>query len=252
MEALRVEHLSRDYEGVQAVRSVSMSVEVGERLAMIGPNGAGKTTLFNLLTGQLAPTSGRVYLFGREITHLPPHSRAHLGMARSFQATTLFLNVSVIDNTLLALHGIRRSRFQMFRSSSAYKELYSRTRELLDLMGLWEKKDDPVHAISYGEQRKLEIVLSLASEPKLLLMDEPSTGLTSGESADIIGMIRDLGRDITVILVAHDMDLVFGVAERIVVLHHGELITEGTPEEISTDSRVKEIYMGAEETQADA
>jgi branched-chain amino acid transport system ATP-binding protein len=115
-------------------------------------------------------------------------------------------------------------------------------------MDLWKKRDDPVHAISYGEQRKLEIVLSLASEPKLLLMDEPSTGLTAAESADIIGMIRDLGKDITVILVAHDMDLVFGVAERIIVLHHGELIAEGTPEEISSDSRVKEIYMGAEET----
>jgi branched-chain amino acid transport system ATP-binding protein len=252
MEALRVEHLSKDYDGVQAVRNVSMSVKVGERLAMIGPNGAGKTTLFNLLSGQFAPTSGRVYLFGQEITHLPAYSRAHLGIARSFQATTLFLNLSVMDNTLLALHGTRASRFQMFRSSGAYKVLYDRTRELLDLMDLWEKRDDPVHAISYGEQRKLEIVLSLASEPKLLLMDEPSTGLTAAESADIIGMIRDLGRDITVILVAHDMDLVFGVAERIIVLHHGELITEGTPEEIGTDSRVREIYMGAEEIQGNA
>ncbi len=248
MEALRVERLSRDYGGVQAVRNVSMSVEVGERLAMIGPNGAGKTTLFNLLSGQLPPTNGRVYLFGQEITHLPAHSRAHLGIARSFQATTLFLNVSVMDNTLLALHGTRPSRYQMFRSASAYKALHARARELLDLMDLWKKRDDPVHAISYGEQRKLEIVLSLASEPKLLLMDEPSTGLTAAESADVIGMIRDLGKDITVIVVAHDMDLVFGVAERIVVLHHGELIAEGTPQEIRTDSRVKEIYMGAEET----
>jgi branched-chain amino acid transport system ATP-binding protein len=252
MEALRVEHLSKDYGGVHAVRSVSLSVEVGERLAMIGPNGAGKTTLFNLLTGQTPPTGGRVYLFGQEITHLPSHSRAHLGIARSFQATTLFLNASVMDNTLLALHGTRRSRFQMFRSAGAYKALDARAGDLLNLMGLWEKKDDPVHAISYGEQRKLEIVLSLASEPKLLLMDEPSTGLTTAESADIIDMIRDLGRDITVILVAHDMDLVFGVAERIIVLHHGELITSGTPDEISADSRVKEIYMGAEETQRDA
>jgi branched-chain amino acid transport system ATP-binding protein len=252
MEALRAEHLSKDYGGVQAVRNVSISVDVGERLAMIGPNGAGKTTLFNLLTGQLSASNGRVYLFGQEITRLPAYKRAHLGMARSFQATTLFLNVSVMDNTLLALHGTRRSRFQMFRSASGYKSLYARAHELLDLMDLWEKKDDPVHAISYGGQRKLEIVLSLASDPKLLLMDEPSTGLTAAESADIIGMIRDLGKDITVILVAHDMDLVFGVAERIIVLHYGEIIAEGSPEEISTDSRVREIYMGIEETQANA
>jgi branched-chain amino acid transport system ATP-binding protein len=252
MEALRVEHLSKDYGGVHAVRGVSMSVEVGERLAMIGPNGAGKTTLFNLLSGQFSPTSGSVYLFGRDITHLPAYSRAHLGISRSFQATTLFLNLTVLDNALLALHGTRRSRFHMFRSAAHYKALYARARVLLDLMNLWNKKDDAVHAISYGEQRKLEIVLSLATQPKLLLMDEPSTGLTTAESADIVGIIRKLGKDITVILVAHDMDLVFGVAERIVVLHHGELIIQGTPEEISSHPKVKEIYMGAEETQENA
>jgi branched-chain amino acid transport system ATP-binding protein len=252
MEALRVEHLSKDFGGVHAVRNVSMSVEAGERLAMIGPNGAGKTTLFNLLSGQLPPTNGQVYLFGQEITHMAAHRRAHLGIARSFQATTLFLHLTVMDNILLALHGTRPSRFQMFRSATAYNHLYTKTRELLDSMDLWEKRDDPVHAISYGEQRKLEIALSLASEPKLLLMDEPSTGLTTAESADVIGMIRDLGKDITVILVAHDMDLVFGVAERIIVLHYGEIIAEGAPEEISTDSRVKEIYMGAEETKGNA
>ena len=252
MEALRVEQLSKDFGGVHAVRNVSMEVEAGERLAIIGPNGAGKTTLFNLLSGQLPPNNGQVYLFGQEITHMAAHHRAHLGIARSFQATTLFLNLTVMDNILLALHGTRPSRFQMFRSATAYKYLYTKTREFLDSMDLWEKKDDPVHAISYGEQRKLEIALSLASEPKLLLMDEPSTGLTTAESAEVIGMIRNLGKDITVILVAHDMDLVFGVADRIIVLHYGEIIAEGAPEEIRTDSRVKEIYMGAEETKGNA
>ena len=252
MEALRVEHLSKDFGGVHAVHNVSISLEVGERLAMIGPNGAGKTTLFNLLSGQLPPTNGQVYLFGQEITHMAAHRRAHLGIARSFQATTLFLNLTVMDNIFLALQGTRPSRFQMFRSATAYNHLYTKTWELLDSMDLWEKRDDPVHAISYGEQRKLEIALSLASEPKLLLMDEPSTGLTTAESADVIGMIRDLGKDITVILVAHDMDLVFGVADRIIVLHYGEIIAEGAPGEIRTDSRVKEIYMGAEETKGNA
>ncbi len=245
---IETEELTKRYGSQTAVNNLNLAIYEGEVFGFLGPNGAGKTTLFNLLSGQLPPTNGRVYLFGQEITHLPAHSRAHLGIARSFQATTLFLNVSVMDNTLLALHGTRPSRYQMFRSASAYKALHARARELLDLMDLWKKRDDPVHAISYGEQRKLEIVLSLASEPKLLLMDEPSTGLTAAESADVIGMIRDLGKDITVIVVAHDMDLVFGVAERIVVLHHGELIAEGTPQEIRTDSRVKEIYMGAEET----
>ena len=244
MEALKLEGLSKDFGGVHAIRDVSISVEAGELLAIIGPNGAGKTTLFNLLSGQLPPTAGRVYLFGQEITNMAAHQRAHLGIARSFQVTTLFLNLTVLDNTLLALQGTRPSRFQMFRSATAYEHLYTKAQKLLDSMDLWEKKDDEVHAISYGEQRKLEIALSLASEPKLLLLDEPSTGLTTAESADIIDMIRNLGTDITVIIVAHDMDLVFGVAERIIVLHYGEIIAEGTPEEISTDSRVREIYMG--------
>jgi len=252
MEALKVDGLSKDFGGVHAVRDVSFSVEAGEHLAIIGPNGAGKTTLFNLLSGQLPPTAGRVYLFGQEITNMSAHHRAHLGIARSFQLTTLFLNLTVLDNILLALQGTQPSRFQMFRSATAYKHLFTKAQELLDSMDLWEKKDDPVHAVSYGEQRKLEIALSLASEPKLLLLDEPSTGLTTAESADITSMIRNLGSDITVIIVAHDMDLVFGVAERIIVLHYGEIIAEGTPEEISTDSRVKEIYMGVEEATGNA
>jgi len=252
MEALKVEGLSKDFGGVHAARDVSFSVEAGEHLAIIGPNGAGKTTLFNLLSGQLTATAGRVYLFGQDITRMPTHRRVDLGLARSFQLTTLFLNLTVLDNTLLALQGTQPSRFQMFRSATAYKHLFTKAQELLDSMDLWEKKDDLVQAISYGEQRKLEIALSLASEPKLLLLDEPSTGLTATESADIISMIRNLGSDITVIIVAHDMDLVFGVAERIIVLHYGEIIAEGTPEEISADSKVKEIYMGGEETTGNA
>jgi len=252
MEALKVDGISKDFGGVHAVRDVSFSVEAGEHLAIIGPNGAGKTTLFNLLSGQLSPTVGRVYLFGQEITNMAAHRRAHLGIARSFQLTTLFLNLTVLDNILLALQGTRPSRFQMFRSATAYEHLYTKAQKLLDSMDLWEKKDDPVHAISYGEQRKLEIALSLASEPKLLLLDEPSTGLTTAEGADIISMIRELGADITVIIVAHDMDLVFGVAERIIVLHYGEIIAEGTCDEISHDLRVKEIYMGSEEATGNA
>ena len=252
MEALRVEGLSKDFGGVRAVRDVSFSVEAGEHLVIIGPNGAGKTTMFNLLDGQLPPTAGRVYLFGQEITNLAAHSRPHLGIARSFQLTTLFLNLTVLENILLALQGTRPSRFQMFRSATAYEHLYAKAEELLDSMDLWGKKDDPVHAISYGEQRKLEIALSLALEPKLLLLDEPSSGLTTAESADITTMIRNLGTDITVILVAHDMDLVFGVAERIIVLHYGEIIAEGTGEEISTNPRVREIYMGSEEATGNA
>jgi len=247
MEALRVEGLSKDFGGVHALSNVSFSVEVGEHLAIIGPNGAGKTTLFNLLNGQLPPTSGRIYFSGQDITTMATHRRAHLGQGRSFQIISLFPKITVLDNTLITLHGTKRSRFQMFRPTNGYKHLLARAQEILTAVALWEREDELVKNISYGEQRRLEIALTVASEPKLLLLDEPSCGLTSAESADITDMIHKLGRDITVLLVAHDMDLVFGVAERIIVLHYGEVIADGAPEEIQASPKVKEIYLGMEE-----
>lgn len=247
MEALKIEGLSKNFGGVQALKDVSFTVEVGERLAIIGPNGAGKTTLFNLLNGQEKATAGRIYHFGKEITTMPTYRRAHLGQGRSFQLTSLFPKLTVLDNVLLAVQGTKPSRFQLFRPITAYKYLFTKAQELLGAMALWEKKDDLVQALGYGEQRRLEIALSLASEPKLLLLDEPSSGLTAAEGADIVTTIRNLGPDITVIVVAHDMDLVFGLAERVMVLHYGEVIADGTPDEIQADSRVKEIYMGIEE-----
>jgi branched-chain amino acid transport system ATP-binding protein len=226
------------------VQNVTFEVAAGEHLAIIGPNGAGKTTLFNLFSGQLTPTAGRVIFFSQDITNLPTHHRIHLGMSRSFQIASLFLKLSVLQSMRLALQGIRPSRFQMFRSAASYKNILAKAEELLRSMDLWEKRNVPVNAISYGEQRKLEIALSLATEPKLLLLDEPSSGLTADESADITGRIRNLGTNITVILVAHDMDLVFGVAQRIIVLHYGELILDGSCDKVRTDPKVKEIYMG--------
>ncbi len=246
MEALRVEHLTKNFGGVQALHDVSFSVEAEEKLAIIGPNGAGKTTLFNVLDGQLSASSGRTYLFGQETTTMATHRRAHIGQARSFQLTSLFPALTVLDNILLAIQGTKPSRLQMFRPITAYKDLLVKAEEVLGTMDLWGKRDEIVEAIAYGEQRKLEIALSLASEPKLLLLDEPSTGLTAAESADVMKMIRNLGAEITVLVIAHDMDLVFGLADRIMVLHYGQIIAEGTPKEIQADSRVKEIYMGTE------
>jgi branched-chain amino acid transport system ATP-binding protein len=248
MEALKVQGLTKDFGGVRATNDVSFSVVVGERLALIGPNGAGKTTLFNLLGGQLQVSSGKVYLLGHDVTTMPTHGRTHLGLGRSFQLNSLFLNLTVLDNVLLALQGTRRSRFQMFRAARSYGDLLARARALLESMNLWEMADVSARTISYGEQRKLEIALSLASDAKLLLLDEPSAGLTSAEGADVIEMIRKLGPEITVIMVAHDMDLVYGMARRILVLHYGEVIADGNPDEIQSDERVKQIYMGLEET----
>ena len=247
MEALKIVGLTKHFGGVYSLQNVSFNVEAGERLAIIGPNGAGKTTLFNLLAGQLSATHGRIFFFGREITSLTPYRRAHLGLARSFQISNLFFNLTVLDNTLLAIQATRTESFRMLRSITAYKDLYEKARQLLNSTSLWEKGDALVRNISHGEQRNLEIVLSLALEPRLLLLDEPTAGLTEAESTNIFDIMRTLGSDTTVLFVAHDIDLVLSVANRIIVLHYGEVIADGTPEEIQADSKVKEIYMGIEE-----
>jgi len=247
MEVLRVKSLSKNFGALYALRDISFSVQAGERLAIIGPNGAGKTTLFNVLDGELSATAGQIYLFGQEITNVAAYRRAHLGLGRSSQINSCFPPFTVLNNVLLALQGTQASRYQMFRPLTVYKHLFVKAEELLMPVDLWEKRNDLVQNIGYGEQRKLEVVLSLASEPKLLLLDEPTAGLTGAEGAGLIDSIRNLGRDITIIIVAHDMDLVFRVAERIIALHYGQIIAEGTPEQIQADSRVKENYMGVEE-----
>jgi branched-chain amino acid transport system ATP-binding protein len=247
VEVLRVENLNKEFGGIQAARNISFEIAEGEHLAIIGPNGAGKTTLFNLLTGQLTPSSGRIFFYGRDITRTPAYQRTHLGMARSFQITSLFLNLTVMENAMLSLNAVQPSCYQVFRPVASYKSLYAKAEELLASMDLWLRRDEAVHSISYGEQRKLEIAMSLASNPRLLLLDEPSCGLTTTESSDITSRIRNLGSNITVLLVAHDMDLVYGVAHRIIVLHYGETIMQGTCDEIRCSEKVKEIYMGSEE-----
>ncbi|MFH1766360.1 MAG: ABC transporter ATP-binding protein [Gemmatimonadota bacterium] len=247
MEALKVEDLSKQFGGLYAVNGVSFRVEVGERLAIIGPNGAGKTTLFNLINGQLVPTGGRIYFFGQDITDLPTHRRAHLGQARAFQLISLLLNLSVMDNTLLTLYGTTPYRFQMFRSIQGNRDVLDKAQETLKGLGLWEKRDEPVKSVGYGEQRRLEIGLGLALRPKLLLLDEPSAGLSMEECAEVIEIIKNLGEGETVVIVDHDMELVFGVAERIMVLHYGQVIADGPPDVIQADPRVKEIYLGIEE-----
>ncbi len=251
-EVLRVEGLSKNFGGVQVLENVSFSVQLGEKLAIIGPNGAGKTTLLNLLNGQLSPTDGRVYLVGEDITAMPTYRRAHLRQGRSFQLSSLCSNLSILNNMILAIQGTHASRFQMFGSITALKHLYVKAQELLEVMDLWDKRNDLVQTLSFGEQRKLEVALSLALEPTLLLLDEPSSGLTVTERTDMVNMIRDRAADAGVVIVDHDMDLVFDVADRIIVLHYGRIVVEGKPEQIRGDSRVKEVYMGIKESTGNA
>jgi len=244
MEALRVEKLTKAFGGIYSLQDVSFAVEAGERLAIIGPNGAGKSTLFNVLAGQLPATRGQVFMFGQEITAAPAHRCARLGMARSFQVSNLFFNLTILDNALLAIQGLRAHPFQMFRPIEVYADMFAKAHQLLSTTGLWEKRDELVRNMSHGEQRNLEIILSLASKPKVLLLDEPTAGLTEAESANIFNIVNDLATDTTTLFVAHDIDLVLSIAHRIIVLHYGMIIAEGRPEEIEADPKVKEVYMG--------
>lgn len=244
MDALRIENLTKKFGGVEVLSNISFTVEAGERLLIIGPNGAGKTTLFNVIGGQLSPTAGRISFQGQDITRLPAHRRAHLGIVRSFQISTLLLNLTVLENALLTFQGNKSSRFDLHRPFLSYPEIMERAGQALEMADLWDKREVAVKLLSYGEQRRLEVVLSIASDPKLLLLDEPSCGLTNEESASIIRLIKRSGKDVTVMVVAHDMDFVFEVAERINVLYYGGLLASGTPDEIRDNPRVREIYMG--------
>ena len=246
MEVLKVEGLLKQFGGIKAVNKVSFSVEAGEHLAIIGPNGAGKTTLFNLINGQLSVTEGRIHFYEKDITNLSTHQRVHLGQARAFQIISLWQKLTVIDNAMLTLHGTKPHRFKMLHPTKDFKEVFNQAAETLRTLNLWEKKDEPVKNLAYGEKRRLEIGLSLAMHPKLLLLDEPSAGLSKEEGSDVIALIKNLKSDITVLMVDHDMDMIFEVAERIIVLHYGQIISDGTPEMIQRDQRVREIYMGIE------
>jgi branched-chain amino acid transport system ATP-binding protein len=242
---LEAQNLSVHFGGLAAVKNVTFGVEPGERLALIGPNGAGKTTLFNLLTGQLKPSAGKVSFKGQDITNASVYTRTHLGMARSFQITSLFSYQSVMVNAMIAVQGVQKRRYGFFRPILKDRVLQAAAQELLESTDLWDLRDEIVSSLAYGQQRKLEIALSLASHPDLLLLDEPSCGLTTTESADVTRRVRDLGSKITVLMIAHDMDLVFGVAERVILLHYGEIACEGTCDEIRSNAMVREIYMGS-------
>ena len=247
MALLRVDHLGKRYGGLEVLYDVSFHLESGERVALIGPNGAGKTTLLNVLTGFTAPEAGQISLLDQDVTKMPSHRRVALGLARSFQLNTLFPSLDLLINVLLAIQGIQTIRYHWFRPISAYSENLDRAQELLEAVGLWKQRNSPVAVLGYGQQRLVEIILALASRPKLLLLDEPSAGLTGEESDHLGDMIRNITKETTVLFSAHDLDLVYSLADRVMVLYYGEILTQGTPEEIQSDPKVGEIYVGSEE-----
>lgn len=238
---IETQALRRVFGGITALDGVTLHVDQGERRAIIGPNGAGKTTLFNVLTGELAPTSGTVRLAGEDVTRRQPHELARRGLARMYQRNELFDPLTARDNVALAI-AASAGPYRPFTSPPASER--TACHELLARVGLTGRGEVPAGALSHGERRQLELALALAQRPRVLLLDEPTAGMSSAETARITDLIASLDRSLTIVIVEHDMDVVFRLADRISVLHEGRVLAEGTPEQMRGDRVVNEVYLG--------
>ena len=243
---LVLQGLTKNFGGLRAVDHVDLEVKAGERRGIIGPNGAGKTTLFNLICGEFPPSDGRIVHFGKDVTRIPAHKRIALGIARTFQITNLFPNLTVLQNVLLAAQGLERTKYVMYLPISSYSHLYEKSERFLKEFELWEKRDILVKNLSHGDQRQIEICLALVGQPRLLLLDEPTAGLSPAETLSFTTMLKRLDPDMTILLIEHDMDVAFEFAENITVLHQGSLIASGNNEDIKANTKVQEIYLGME------
>jgi len=245
--ALSTRGLSKRWGGFHANSDISLTFVPGARHALIGPNGAGKTTFINLLTGAFTPTAGRVLLGDEDITRLPTHQRVKRGITRTFQINTLFPGLTVLESVMLAIFERTGASWHWHRTVASRKEARDEAMALLGRLQLGADALSPTHALPYGKQRLVEIALALATQPRILLLDEPAAGIPAGESAELFEVIASLPRDITILFIEHDMNLVFRFAERITVLVAGRVLTEGTPQEIAADPRVREVYLGEAE-----
>jgi branched-chain amino acid transport system ATP-binding protein len=244
---LRIEGLTKRFGGVIASDEISLSVARGELHAVIGPNGAGKTTLISQLTGERAPDSGSIRFDGRDITALPVHRRSHLGLARSFQITSLFLDFTALDNVALAVQAHAGHSFRFWRPARAEPELREPARAALDRVGLGPRADVLVSKLSHGEHRQLEIAMALATRPRMLLLDEPMAGMGAEDSARMLRMLRELKQRLTILLIEHDMEVVFALADRITVLVYGRVIASGAPADIRANPDVRDAYLGEQQ-----
>ena len=242
--ALEVAGLSKRFGGLPVTQNVSLRVMPGERRLIIGPNGAGKTTLFNLVTGDLMPNGGSVRLFGRELVGLPTQRRVALGLSRTYQILTLFPRDTLVHNVVLALLGLSPARWNPWSLLRSRRELYEAAHEALGRVGLGPSADRLVAETSYGERRRLELAMALAQKPKVLLLDEPLAGLSPAERQAVRDLLAAIPRDVTIVMIEHDMDTALAFAERITVLHFGQVIVEGTRAEVVADPRTREVYLG--------
>ena len=245
MSVLRIEHLHRAFGSLVVTKDLSLAVEDGERHVIIGPNGAGKSSLINQIGGQLAPDGGHIRLADAEITGWPPERIARHGVARTFQRNNLFLNLTVAENLRLAVQLKRGKPLDFFRSARGDARVSAHAEALLARVHLAGTGEVPVRNLSYGEQRQLEIGIALAGDPVLLLLDEPTSGMSPAETERMIGLISDLPRAIAVLMIEHDMNVVFSIADRVTVLTFGEVLASGTVAEIRANARVREVYLGA-------
>src|SRR5258705_3873282 len=242
--ALPLAGVSKSFGGLHAVEGVTLSVQAGERRALIGPNGAGKTTLFNLISGTLPLSGGAISLFGQDVTRAPAHRRAALGLARTFQITNLFPDLTVLENCLLAVQALSPVKFSMLRPVTAYGHLRESARAMLEAVGLEAVAAARVNVLSHGEQRQLEIALALAGRPRVLLLDEPTAGLSPAESRLMAALLARLHPALTLTMIEHDMDIALELSPTVTVLHYGRVIADGSREEIRADPQVREIYLG--------
>ncbi len=248
VKPLVVDNISKNFGGLQALLRVSLTTEMGERRAILGPNGAGKSTLFHQISGIDKPTEGRIYLFGQDVTAMPAHRRTALGLARTFQITQLFPKLTLRKNLVLALQGLNSMKFSMLRPMSSYKRILNVAEELLDQWQLLDKQGVVVQDLSYGEQRQVEILLAMAQQPRLLLLDEPTAGLSAAETASVMKLIQKLPREVTILLIEHDMDVAFELVEMATVLNTGQVIADGPCGEVRRNPLVQEIYLGKKST----
>lgn len=244
---LTIDELNLHFGGVKAVKDVSLEVEENELRSIIGPNGAGKTTLLNVITGRLPATSGKVFYLGKDITNKHPHELIKLGICRTFQISSLFLGSTVFENVRIAKQAKRGGSLRVFSAKESLKDVNEETLLILERLGLMNQAYVPAQTLSYGDQRLLEVGITLAGEPKILLLDEPTAGMSHGETNRTVHLIREIANEATIMLVEHDMEVVMSVSDKISVMDQGRIIAEGTPEEIRGNKQVRKAYLGDEE-----